>query len=207
MQARFAANYRSNICATTGFHWIYIFATRDIKAGSELFLDYGNDFWMGIQARGSPMPSRPTNQSAAQSTRKMTTPTTLTDTQTEPRSPNETNWAEPAVIPASLVTPNETSLGATTANTSRCCARPSSPPKLTSPQISSTPTILGHYTHEHTPTRHTHNQTYIYHSQFTHTPISISPIQKQQSDIDIQVENNRFTHTSYPNDLNQTIYI
>ena len=42
--ARFAAGYRTNTCSVTDYQWIRIFATRDIKAGEELYLDYGDEF-------------------------------------------------------------------------------------------------------------------------------------------------------------------
>ena len=48
--ARFAAGYRTNICSVTGHEWIRIFATRDIRAGEEIYLDYGSDFWKNISA-------------------------------------------------------------------------------------------------------------------------------------------------------------
>ena len=47
--ARFAADYSTNTCSKTGFKWVRIFATKDIKAGQEIFLDYGEDFWEGIK--------------------------------------------------------------------------------------------------------------------------------------------------------------
>ena len=47
---RFASDYNTNRCATTGFQWIKIFATRNIKDGSELYLNYGDDFWSAPRA-------------------------------------------------------------------------------------------------------------------------------------------------------------
>ena len=41
---RFAAGYRTNKCSITGHEWIRIFAIRDIKAGEELYLDYGDEY-------------------------------------------------------------------------------------------------------------------------------------------------------------------
>ena len=42
--ARFAANYTVDICSITGFLWVRIYATRKIKAGDEVFIDYGEVF-------------------------------------------------------------------------------------------------------------------------------------------------------------------
>ena len=42
---RFAAGYRLHKCSTTNLSWIRIYATRNIQAGEELYLDYGKDFW------------------------------------------------------------------------------------------------------------------------------------------------------------------
>ena len=41
-----AADYGSNVCSNTGYVWVRIYATRAIKAGEELFIDYGDDFWI-----------------------------------------------------------------------------------------------------------------------------------------------------------------
>ena len=44
VNVRFAAGYRTNQCSDTGLRWIRMFATRDINAGEELYLDYGDDY-------------------------------------------------------------------------------------------------------------------------------------------------------------------
>ena len=49
---RFAANYRVNTCSVTGKKWVRIYATRKIRAGEELFLDYGKDFWHMVDTEG-----------------------------------------------------------------------------------------------------------------------------------------------------------
>lgn len=53
INARFAANYRTNTCSTTGFVWVRIYATRAIKAGEEIFLDYGDAFWDDLKRQSS----------------------------------------------------------------------------------------------------------------------------------------------------------
>ena len=45
VNARFAANYAANTCSKTGFRWVKIFTTKNIKTGSEIFLNYGDEFW------------------------------------------------------------------------------------------------------------------------------------------------------------------
>ena len=42
---RVASGYRVNTCPVTGQKWVKIIATRDIKAGEELFMDYGEAYW------------------------------------------------------------------------------------------------------------------------------------------------------------------
>ena len=46
--ARFASCYRTNICSATGYSWVRVYATRKIRAGEEVFLDYGKDFWLEL---------------------------------------------------------------------------------------------------------------------------------------------------------------
>ena len=46
--ARFAANFITNTCSDTGFQWVRIYATKRIRAGEEIFLNYGKAFWDGI---------------------------------------------------------------------------------------------------------------------------------------------------------------
>ena len=48
--ARFAADYSKNVCSTTGFYWVWIYATRKIKIKTDdkIFIDYGEDFWAGL---------------------------------------------------------------------------------------------------------------------------------------------------------------
>ena len=53
--ARFASNYATNRCTTTGFTWVRIYATRKIRAGEEIFIDYGDQFWEGLKQSTTPM--------------------------------------------------------------------------------------------------------------------------------------------------------
>ena len=207
VNARFAASYRTNICSITGFRWIYIYATRNIKADSEILLDYGKDFWENIEVHGSSSPFSTSDQSATQNTSKAPASTQLESCSS---SSSETIWAEPAMVPPSLrtTTLNKSSLWATPAP-SQHCARTTSPLQIPSPHRA--PTILGHHTHtpthKHTQTQPTHNQTYyMYHTQQHElTPTPISPIHKP---INIQIECNRYTHNmTHLNDLNNTIHI
>ena len=45
VNVRFAAGYTTNTCSTTNLRWIRVFATRDIEAGEELYLSYGDEYW------------------------------------------------------------------------------------------------------------------------------------------------------------------
>ena len=83
INVRFASDYGTNVCANTGFHWIKIFATRNIKAGSELFLNYGDDFWSvpqtasatGVTSAPPPPHSDNPRTTKAQAQTPITTPT------------------------------------------------------------------------------------------------------------------------------------
>ena len=43
--ARFAVGYTTNTCSTTDHIWVRIYVTKKIKAGDEICIDYGADFW------------------------------------------------------------------------------------------------------------------------------------------------------------------
>ena len=45
VNARFAAGYTTSTCSITDHVWVRIYTTRKIKAGGEIFIDYGEDFW------------------------------------------------------------------------------------------------------------------------------------------------------------------
>ena len=65
VNVRFAAGYRTNMCSSTNLRWIRIYATRDIQAGEELYLDYGDDFWVTNDVSTSPNYTRPTRAPTA----------------------------------------------------------------------------------------------------------------------------------------------
>ena len=50
VNVRFDTRYQTNTCSVTNLRWIRIYVTRDIRAGEELYLDYGDDFWENIGA-------------------------------------------------------------------------------------------------------------------------------------------------------------
>ena len=85
VNARFAANYTTETDSITGRTWVRIYATRKIKAGEEIFLNYGKAFSTGIK-RNKPTPRTPIS------------------------SNNSDMWAAPAYIPEdstiTLTTPN-----------------------------------------------------------------------------------------------------
>ena len=90
VNARFSAGYTTNICSTTGFYWVRIYATRKIKAGEEIFISYGDDFWAGMAPCSSP------------SKILQTTATTTT--------PEASLWAAPAPSPDNSITPTQEEL-------------------------------------------------------------------------------------------------
>ena len=49
VNARFAAGYILNKCSVTGYFWVRIYATKTIKPGDEIFVEYGEDFWAEAQ--------------------------------------------------------------------------------------------------------------------------------------------------------------
>ena len=141
VNVRFAAGYKTNICSTTGYRWIKIFATRDIKAGEELYLDYGEDFWQ-LQFSKTPI-TTPQSQNAS--------PTPLQQTQTHISNPQ---------LSISLSPIKHTSI-----RLQRAPPIPNTP--STQPPPFGTPTtspmrILGHHNPDtnpqHTTQQHTHPQ-------------------------------------------------
>ena len=221
---RFAAGYRTNTCSTTSFSWIRIFATRNIKAGEELYLDYGPDYWIDIDAESSastiartPSPSattqsalrpapitttapkrtlfdywpratastpttykststttvrRPPPPSPPPDAETLTTPSQHTPERTYYYSATGSQWAAPALIPASL---DESPWAAP-------AFVPGSPPTPPTPRPLSSNTTPRHYhpsstiiytkpiIHGH----HNHHHPRLDHSEFS--PLKLSPI-------------------------------
>lgn len=92
--ARFAANYVTNKCTTTGFQWVRIFATRPIAAGEEIYLDYGESFWSHTDTTPTKTPAvtaatPPPDENA----------TIWAAAANIPSLDEESQWAAPAMIP------------------------------------------------------------------------------------------------------------
>ena len=62
VNVRFAAGYQLNTCSVTNLKWIQIFKTRDIRAGEELVLDYGTDFWDNNESVNPAKQTQPLSQ-------------------------------------------------------------------------------------------------------------------------------------------------
>ena len=140
VNVRFAAGYRTNQCSETGLRWIRIFATRDIKAGSELYLDYGDEYWQDAGSTQSPETSVSTSPS---------------QTITPAASPTLTSPDQQTYLPAPKLTLSPiwratTRLQRAPPQSETLLIRPLSPwsPPTTPPRI------LGHY-NPHTTHRHT----------------------------------------------------
>ena len=90
VNARFAANYKTNTCATTGFTWVRIYATRPIKPGEEILLDYGDSYWDDASALTPPQ----------QQQQQAITPASPTNQPIPPLPPTQQQslWASPAYI-------------------------------------------------------------------------------------------------------------
>ena len=98
INVRFAAGYRTNTCSVTNLRWIRIFATRDMKAGAELYLDYGGDYWQDVDANTPPQSTTPKRASAT------TTLSPILSTHVPtPTSPDQKKYppASPSVSPPS----------------------------------------------------------------------------------------------------------
>ena len=148
---RFAAGYgcRTYVCSVTNLRWIRIYATRDICAGEELYLDYGEDFWISNNTFVSPDNIHP-----------MATPTTLSPSPI--RRASTTNDKTPALTPT---------LRHSTPTTAWA-------PATTSPRIQGyynthTNSHTTHHKHAHTmndtlpPNNPTHNDTLILNDTIT----------------------------------------
>ena len=97
VNARFAANYATNTCSETGHKWVRIYATRRIKAGEEIFLDYGEEFWQDLQqCLISDLPTTTMTRANPSASPSTTPPPPSINTTTSKSS--SSLWAAPAMI-------------------------------------------------------------------------------------------------------------
>ena len=146
---RFAAGYGTNTCSVTGLQWIRILATRDIKQGEELYLDYGSDYWHEAAPHHAPT-------IAASPQAVLTQSPTLVSARITPPPFNQPP-PSPTMTTLSPIRRASKTLQRSPPLTGMLLLRPPSPwsPTTTPPRIS------GHYNHNHNP--HTHdilNDTY-----------------------------------------------
>ena len=151
VNVRFAAGYRTNTCSTTNHQWIRIFATRNIKAGEELYLDYGDDFWMRV--------SKPTQAPLSQPGSSSTPPNVPLASTHKPTS--QLNPTPMTTLSPIRHTSNR--LQRTPPMSGILLLQPPSPwAPTTSP-----PRILGHHNPHTSPTQQTHTNTH--NTQHQHT--------------------------------------
>jgi len=186
--ARFAGNYATNICSVTGYTWIRIYATRKIRAGEEILIDYGDDFWKIISAQA--MASAAAN------------PTTNSTAKWDSTS-TSSMWAAPAPIPDSTseqFSIPENSDHHDSGNTGCALTAPlqtaSWPNHVSAP---AKPAILGHSNTTHT-THSTHHTTYIHFSS------TISPIKRHTPSHSNPYMNEIYSFTQL-HDLDDTILL
>jgi len=152
--ARFASNYATNKCSTTGHTWVRIYATRRIEAGEEIFIDYGEGFWESAGRHDGPS-----------TTTKVSEPTSPAAQD----SSTSSVWAAPAPMPE--LTPSQISLSTNGSRESGKSENISTAHRQTASWQSqvpapATPMIIGHSNttdKRHTPTP-------------MHFPPSLSPI-------------------------------
>ena len=194
---RFAANYTVNTCKTTGYKWVKIIATRNIKAGEELFLSYGKDYWNNHTEQKWMLKLDHNFQSLSMH-----------------ESISKSMWAEPAVIPSGIFTPQKLvnkTLWAPSAQIPNTTPNITSKPQSQSSQsqtLTHTHTQSTHLNETNPPfivplspilTRHTTDDSLISFNSNTHTPIkliktntptfslSISPISMVQPNDTLQI--------------------
>lgn len=170
--ARFAANHTVNTCSTTGFMWVRIYATRKIKAGDELFINYGKDFWAFLaQHELIRSTSLTKTTTISPMTSKWAAPAPRPDSTQEPTT--SVQWAAPAPSPEPSPTTsrlhhphNLDDINTTTTTHSNTLIWP---PQIPAP---SSPTILGHIIHpqykDQPPNQQIHFNTPL-------SPIAIGP--------------------------------
>ena len=162
--ARFSAGFTTNKCSTTGFFWVRIYAIRKIKAGEEIFIDYGEEFWAGMALSESPsnvLTATTTTPVASMWAAPAPSPENMrTPTQSE-------QWAAPAPLPtpSPTISPDHHSKDDHHTPTKTHTNTLIWPQQVPAP---SSPTILGHSNlHKH---EDQHN------IQYTHFNTPISPI-------------------------------
>ena len=134
--ARFAAGYTTNTCSTTGHVWVRIYATRRIKAGEEIFIDYGEDFWSQHRLH-TPTATPTPNKTATTSSLWATPAPTLSSL-----------WAAPAPIPDSITISDHTTNSTTTHSVPIPSQTIAWAPQVPTP---SHPELLGHNHHMSQP--------------------------------------------------------
>ena len=88
VNARFTANYTTETDPSTGFKWVCIYATRNIKAGEEIFLNYDKDFWSNI-----------TRNAVTRNTAQTPNQNTSTTTESALLGSNDNYWEVPSPQP------------------------------------------------------------------------------------------------------------
>ena len=160
VNARFASNYKTNTCPATGLVWVRIYATRPIKAGEEVFLNYGAAFWrdMQLSAAQSPIPP-PAND--------------ISSTTNSAISRTSSLWAASAYIPGDTPEHEDDQCSMTMTTQQHNSEVP--PITITWPDQTpapSSPALLGHFRHPNQ--QYTQDTTHSPHHQSIqfHTPLS-----------------------------------
>ena len=162
VNARFAAGYRTNTCSGTGFTWVRIYATKPIKAGEEIFLNYGAAFWKGMQQNNG----RALSHSLANNT---------TTTTTSASAQSSSAWAAPAYIPSD--TQDQDDMQHEQAATTQQNSSTTPPLSRTWSDLTPTPSspmLLGHF--KHTNQQHIQDSNHHTHQPPLHFSTPLSPI-------------------------------
>ena len=165
--ARFAAGYTTNTCSATGLVWVRIYAKKSIKAGEEIFLNYGAAFWKGMQQHSV--------QTQHTSPAKDTTSTTNSTS-----SQSSSAWAAPAYIPGDTIDHDDSQHEKTITtqhNSSNTPTNSMTWMNLTPPP--SSPMLLGHFKHPNQ--QHTLDTNHPVHHPPLHVTTPLSPITHRPS--------------------------